>query len=92
MTLTRPGHGSHQDGLPPEVERLLLDVIAYEGAAEPTVRALLNLVHPRHPDAPAGVYPAPRSLRVPRHRQRPMSIRLPSASQAGVRGARLTNL
>ncbi|MBA2471750.1 MAG: hypothetical protein H0V41_05705 [Pseudonocardiales bacterium] len=31
-------------------------VWAYEGPAECTVRALLNLVHPQHPDAPTGVY------------------------------------
>jgi hypothetical protein len=27
-------------------------VWAYEGPAEPALRALLNLVHPQHPDAP----------------------------------------
>lgn len=36
-------------------------VWAYECPAEPALRALLNLVHPQHPDAPAIVYPAPRS-------------------------------
>jgi hypothetical protein len=61
-------------------------VWAYEGPAEHTVQALLNLVHP---DAPSGIYPAPRSLQVPRHEQRPMTIRLPSASRAGVRATRL---
>ncbi len=64
-------------------------VWAYEGPAECTMRALLNLVHPQHPDAPTAPYPAPCSLRVPRHEQRPMTIRLPSASQAGARAARL---
>ncbi len=64
-------------------------VWAYEGPAEHTMRALLNLVHPQHPDAPTSVYPAPRSLHVPRHQQRPMSIRLPSAGRAGARAARL---
>ncbi len=64
-------------------------VWAYEGAAEHTMRALLNLVHPQHPDAPTDLYPAPRSLQVPRHEQRPMTIRLPSASQAGMRAVRL---
>ncbi|MGH3974581.1 MAG: hypothetical protein ACRDS9_14815 [Pseudonocardiaceae bacterium] len=67
-------------------------VWAYEGPAEHTMRALLNLVHPQHPDAPASLYPAPRSLYVPRHQQRPMSIRLPSAGRAGVRAARLGSL
>jgi hypothetical protein len=64
-------------------------VWAYEGPAECTLRALLTLVHPQHPDAPTGVHPAPRSLQVPRHEQRPMTIRLPLASRAGVRAARL---
>ncbi|MGH3936408.1 MAG: hypothetical protein ACRDS1_15760 [Pseudonocardiaceae bacterium] len=67
-------------------------VWAYEGPAECTLRALLTLVHPQHPDAPTGVYPAPRSLLVPRHEQRPMSIRLPSASRTGARAARLAGL
>ena len=67
-------------------------VWAYEGPAECTLRALLNLVHPQHPDAPTGVYPAPRSLQVPRHEQRPMTIRLPSASRTGARATRLTVL
>lgn len=66
-------------------------VWAYEGPAEHTVRALLNLVHPQHPDAPTDVYPAPHSLRLPRHEQRPMTIRLPSVSRAGARAARLAN-
>lgn len=64
-------------------------VWAYEGSAEPTMRALLNLVHPQHPDAPNDLYPAPRSLHVSRHEQRPTTIRLPSTSQAGARAARL---
>ncbi|MGQ0717619.1 MAG: hypothetical protein ACT4NP_09950 [Pseudonocardiales bacterium] len=64
-------------------------VWVYQGPAECTLRALLTLVHPQHPEAPTGVYPAPRSLQVPRHDQRPMTIRLPSADRAGVRAARL---
>ncbi|MGH3765709.1 MAG: hypothetical protein ACRDS0_29195 [Pseudonocardiaceae bacterium] len=67
-------------------------VWAYEGPAESTMRALLNLVHPHHPDAPTKVYPAPRSLHVPRQQQRPMSIQLPPATQAGARAARLGDL
>ncbi len=67
-------------------------VWAYEGPAEHTVRALLNLVHPRHPDAPTSLHPAPRSLHVPRHRQRPLSIKLPSVDQAGARAARLAGM
>lgn len=67
-------------------------VWAYEGPAECTLRALLNLVHPQHPDAPTGTYPAPCSLRVPRHEQRPTTIRLPTAGRAGVRAIRLASL
>ena len=67
-------------------------VWAYEGPAQPTLRALLNLVQPQHPDAPIGAYPAPRSLQVPRHEQRPMTIRLPSPGRVGVRAARLARL
>jgi len=45
--------------------------------------------------APAGTGgspPAPRSSQLPRHEQRPMTIRLPSANQARTRAARLTGL
>ncbi|HEX8934934.1 MAG TPA: hypothetical protein VF788_12240 [Pseudonocardiaceae bacterium] len=61
---------------------------SYEGGAEPTLRALLNLVHPRHRQAPATPYPAPRALRLPRYEQRPMTIRLPPAAHARGRAAR----
>jgi len=64
-------------------------VWAYEGLAEHAMRALLNLVSPHHPDAPTTAYPAPVSLRVPRHEQQPMLIRPPSPGRAGVRSARL---
>lgn len=67
-------------------------VWAYEGAAEWALRALLNLAHPQHPDAPTTSYPAPPALRIPRHEQRPTTIRLPPPGQAEVRAARLTNL
>ncbi|MGH3940355.1 MAG: hypothetical protein ACRDTG_17315 [Pseudonocardiaceae bacterium] len=66
-------------------------VWAYEGTAECTRRALLNLVPPQHPDAPDFSYPAPPSLHVPRHEQRPMTIRFPSTDRAGVRATRLTD-
>lgn len=66
-------------------------VWSYEGGAEPTLRALLKLVHPQHPMAPATPYPAPRSLRLPRYEQRPMTIRLPQPSHARTRSARLTS-
>jgi hypothetical protein len=64
-------------------------VWSYEGPAEWTLRALLNLVHPKHPDAPTDTYPAPRSLHIPRAVQRPMTIRPPSRGRASVRDTRL---
>ncbi|MDQ3760454.1 MAG: hypothetical protein M3460_01735 [Actinomycetota bacterium] len=64
-------------------------VWAYEGPPQRTLRALLDLVHPAHPDAPTAEYPAPPSLHIPRAEQRPMTIRLPSLGRAGVRAARL---
>jgi hypothetical protein len=64
-------------------------VWAYEGPPQCALPALLNLVHPQHPDAPVGAYLAPSSLYVPRAEQRPMTIRLPSPEQVGTRAARL---
>jgi hypothetical protein len=64
-------------------------VWAYEGPPQQALRALLDLVHPSHPDAPIAEYPAPASLHVPRAQQRPMTIRPPSPSQARVRADRL---
>ncbi|HKR48119.1 MAG TPA: hypothetical protein VJT72_00825 [Pseudonocardiaceae bacterium] len=64
-------------------------VWAYEGPPQRALRALLDLVHPAHPDAPTTGYPAPASLHVPRAQQRPMAIRPPSPSRARVRAARL---
>jgi hypothetical protein len=64
-------------------------VWAYQGCPEWALRALLDLVHPDHPDALTTCYPAPRSLHVPRHEQRPLTIRLPSAARAGARATRL---
>ncbi len=64
-------------------------VWAYEGPAQRALRALLDLVHPAHPDAPTYQYPAPPSLYIPRAQQRPMTIRLPSPGRAGARAARL---
>lgn len=65
-------------------------VWAYEGPAQHALRALLDLVHPAHPDAPVAPYPAPLSLHIPRDRQRPMTIRLPSPDRARTRAERLT--
>jgi transcriptional regulator with XRE-family HTH domain len=64
-------------------------VWAYQGPPQQTLRALLNLVHPAHPDAPTTAYPAPASLQVPPAQQRPMTIRPPSPSHTGIRAARL---
>ncbi|MGH4011764.1 MAG: hypothetical protein ACRDTH_26990 [Pseudonocardiaceae bacterium] len=64
-------------------------VWAYEGPPQQALRALLKLVHPAHPDAPTVAYPAPKSLRVPRSQQRPMTIRPPAPGCARVRAARL---
>ncbi|MCA1703456.1 MAG: hypothetical protein LC808_09440 [Actinobacteria bacterium] len=64
-------------------------VWAYEGPPQWTLRALLNLVHPQHPDAPTVEYPAPPCLHVPRAEQRPMTIRPPSPGRAGARARRL---
>lgn len=65
-------------------------VWAYEGPPRQAVRALLDLVHPAHPNAPTTEYPAPPSLHIPRGQQRPMTIRPPSPGRAGMRAARLT--
>jgi hypothetical protein len=64
-------------------------VWAYEGPPQQALAALLDLVHPAHPDAPTADYPAPASLHVPRAQQRPMTIRPPSPNQSRVRAARL---
>ena len=65
-------------------------VWAYEGPPQQTLRALLELAHPEHPDAPTTTFPAPASLQVPRVLQRPLTIRPPSPSHAAVRAARLS--
>lgn len=64
-------------------------VWAYEGAPQQAIRALLDLVHPTHPDAPIPEFPAPAGLHVPRSQQRPMTIRFPLPSQVSVRADRL---
>lgn len=53
------------------------------------MRALLNLPHPAHPDAPTTEHSAPPSLRIPRAEQRPMTIRPPSPARVGARAAKL---
>jgi hypothetical protein len=79
-----PAQGRRVDLFAPEAV-----VWAYEGLPRQALRALLNLVHPAHPDAPTVGYPAPAGLRVPRAQQRPMTIQLPSPGRARVRAARL---
>jgi hypothetical protein len=64
-------------------------VWAYEGPPQHAVRALLQLVHPSHPDAPTLGYPAPAGLRVPRVEQRPMTIPTALTRAGSVRAARL---
>jgi hypothetical protein len=64
-------------------------VRAYEGPPQRALRALLDLVHPTHPDAPASPFPAPPRLRIPRAQQRPMTMRLPSPGRAHARATRL---
>ncbi|MGH3692796.1 MAG: hypothetical protein ACRDRX_02125 [Pseudonocardiaceae bacterium] len=64
-------------------------VWAYEGPPQRALRALLDLVHPQHPDAPAIPYPAPPALHIPRAAQRPMTIRLASPNDARTRAVRL---
>jgi hypothetical protein len=65
-------------------------VWTYEGAPQPALRALLNLLPPTHPQAPTSVYPAPAALHIPRAEQRPMSIQLPPPRRTDHRAARLT--
>ena len=84
VTAARVPKGAEVDVFAPEVV-----VWAYQGCAEWTLRALLDLVHPRHPDAPTVAHPAPRSLHVLRSEQRPLTIRLPSPGRVGMRATRL---
>lgn len=64
-------------------------VWAYEGPPQQALRALLDLVHPAHPDAPTADYPAPTGLQIPRTQQRPMTIRLPAPGRPRLRAQRL---
>ena len=55
------------------------------GTLEPTVAAILRLPPPHHPHAPTAPYPAPLTLFVASHEQRPMTIKpgkrtIPSSS------------
>jgi hypothetical protein len=84
VTTARVPKRGAEDIFAPEVA-----VWAYEGAPQQAMRALLDLVHPAHPDAPIAEFPAPAGLHVPRSQQRPMTIRPPSLGQARVRADRL---
>ena len=64
-------------------------VWAYEGPPHQALPALLDLVHPAHPNAPTTSHPAPPSLHIPRAQQRPMTIQPPAPNHAGTRAARL---
>jgi hypothetical protein len=79
--------GSEIDVFAPEVV-----VWAYEGQPKYALRALLDLVHPKHVNAPTSAYPAPPALRIPRAQQRPMTIQLPSPGRAGKRATRLARM
>ncbi|MGH3695057.1 MAG: hypothetical protein ACRDRX_13900 [Pseudonocardiaceae bacterium] len=76
-------------GMPVDIFAPEVVVWAYEGPPRDAVRALLELVHPGHPDAPTVSYPAPAGLRVPRAQQRPMRIQPPLPGRARVRAERL---
>ncbi|MGQ0774319.1 MAG: hypothetical protein ACT4NY_07880 [Pseudonocardiales bacterium] len=82
--------------LPTEVELLLLDVVGrcmgLRGSCGMHPAGIAQPGAPTAPRRPTASYPAPLSLRVPRHEQRPTTIRLPAANLAGVRAPRLTSL
>jgi hypothetical protein len=84
ITTARVPSGDGVDIFAPEVV-----VWAYEGPPQPALCALLDLVHPAHPDAPTFEYPAPPSLRIPRAEQRPMTIRFSSPGRSRLRAFRL---
>jgi hypothetical protein len=85
VTTARVPAGDAVDIFAPEVV-----VWAYEGPPQRSLQALLDLVHPAHPDAPITGYPAPAGLHVPRAQQRPMTIRLPPPGRTQARAQRLT--
>ncbi|GAA5110328.1 hypothetical protein GCM10025762_18060 [Haloechinothrix salitolerans] len=61
----------------------------YASNAQQALRALLELPHPWHPDAPTTPAPAPASLHAPAARQSPVTVRPPSAWAARARQLRL---
>lgn len=61
----------------------------YQGNVDLTLKAMLRLVHPEHPDAPTTEHPPPSDLYVPRAEQRPMTIRRADSTRIAARAAKL---
>jgi hypothetical protein len=61
----------------------------YQGNVDLTLKAMLTLVHPDHPDAPHTTHAPPNDLHVPRVEQRPLTIRRADPHQAAARAVRL---
>lgn len=61
----------------------------YAGGAERALKALLDLPHPTHPEAPTTPVPAPAALQIPAAREAPVTVRPPSALAAQARQLRL---
>lgn len=61
----------------------------YQGNVDLTLKAMLTLVHPDHPDAPLTTHAPPNDLHVPRVEQRPLTIRRADPHRAAARAIRL---
>lgn len=64
-------------------------VWAYGNEAEPTLRALLDLKHPDHPNHPVAATAPPQLMIVPACLQRPMTFRAPESWKVENRARRL---
>lgn len=64
-------------------------VWAFGSDAEPTLRALLNLLHPDHPDHPDQPFATPQVMLVPEDVQRPVRLKPPEPGKVGRRERRL---
>lgn len=62
---------------------------SYHGHARWTLRAILDLRHPEHPDAPDDEHPAPAGLFVPEEFLRTVSVRTPRPGLVARRAMRL---
>lgn len=62
---------------------------AYRGPIVPALRTLLDLQHPRHPDAPRTAITPAEAPRLPPLGPRPLVIRTPAARHQGARARRL---